>query len=150
MTRKLHVIAAGLVLGYAVAVSGALAQESVFGDKLGFMPRADANAPLVNGTGWVAATLDGNTLNIEGEFEGTAGSATALALHMAPPAQVGPEFARVDLEGSNSGTISATVDLTEEQVAALQDNSIYVVVVTDRNQTGELRAWLVADNDPRQ
>jgi hypothetical protein len=115
-----------------------------FGDKLGVMPVANTNRPLIGGTGNVSATLDGSTLEIEGSYEGLRGEANRLALHAARPGMAGPEIAAVEIAGAQAGDLDVTIELTPEQVALLQDNHIYVVLQTSRNTTGELRAWLMA------
>ncbi|RUT32771.1 CHRD domain-containing protein [Arsenicitalea aurantiaca] len=148
MLRKLHSTVLVSVVSLGLALSGAVAQDATtFGDKLGFMPVADTNRPLIGGTGHVSATLDGSTLTIEGEFEGLRSPATVLAVHTGPMAQTGPEIAQIEIEGgATDGSFSGEIELDDEQLAMLQDNSIYVVVKSERNDTGELRAWLVANN----
>ena len=146
MSYRINRLVAGLFLGSALAVSGAMAQSATtFGDKLGFMPRNDAVAPTIGGTGEVTAMLDGNSLTIDGEFEGMVGNVIDVAVHYGPIAgDVGEQFATLSAEGDNSGTFSGTIELDDEQLAALQNNSVYVIVRSDSNDRGELRAWLWA------
>jgi hypothetical protein len=122
-----------------------LAQGTVtYGDKLGFMPISNANRPKIGGTGEVSATLNGTTLAITGSYSGLKGDATTLAVHSAPPGMVGPEIASIDIAGTTSGDFSGEVELSSDQVALLEADSLYVVVKTAGNETGELRAWLMA------
>lgn len=147
MSRNLNRLAIGVFVTGIFAATGAFAQNATtFGDKLGFMPRAATNQAFISGTGQVSATLEGSTLSITGEFEGMSGSVTGVSVHNAPMGQVGPEFATLEFDGDNTGTFSGEIELTEEQLAELEDSAIYVVVQSDRSETGELRAWLVAGN----
>lgn len=141
MIRKI-----GLALAFAVLATPSFAEDATqFGDKLGFMPVANTNRPMIGGTGEVSAALEGNKLTISGEFSGLRGKAQAILVHSAPPGQVGPEVARFDIEGgANAGSFSNELELNDEQLALLQANSMYVVVLTDRNDKGELRGWLMA------
>lgn len=126
--------------------TGVWAQDTSteFGDKLGIMPVSNTNRPMMAGTGDVSAKLDGSTLHVMGSYEGLAGTANRVALHSARPGMAGPEIAAVDLDGAEAGDLDLSFELTEEQVGLLQESSLYVVVQTSRNETGELRAWLMA------
>lgn len=137
-----------LISAAAIALMGgaALAQEAatVYGDKLGVMPRSNTNQPMIDGTGTVEAKLEGSSLKVTGSFEGMKGDATTLTLHQARPGMAGPEIASTDLAGGKSGTIDASFELSPDQVKLLQENHLYVVVSSSRSKTGELRAWLMA------
>ncbi len=135
-----HFILTAAVLG--ALGTGAWAQE--YGDKLGVMPVSNTNRPLVGGTGNVSATLDGSTLAIAGSYEGLRGEANRLALHAARPGIAGPEIAAVEITGGNAGDLDVSFELTDEQIALLEESHLYVVLQTSRNKTGELRAWLMA------
>lgn len=140
--------AIGIMVGALLASPAALAQNATqFGDKLGFVPVNDVNRALVSGTGQVSADLSDSTLSVSGEYEGVGSPVTSVAVHNAPPGVQGPEVETFEVEGSDtSGSFSFEMDLNEEQMQMLQNNALYVVVRTENNENGELRAWLIGDS----
>ncbi|MBM9595947.1 CHRD domain-containing protein [Roseitranquillus sediminis] len=137
----------GAAVGGLIAVSGAWAQGGkTYGEKLGFMPVSDVNKSMIGGTGDVQATLDGSTLTVTGEYSGLMGEPTMVSLHEAPMGMAGPKFGEFAVDGGTDGTFEGTVELSDEQIQKLDNNEVYVVVNTERNEDGELRAWLVADD----
>lgn len=129
-----------------VGISVAFAQDSeVFGDKLGFVPITNATQGTISGTGTAIGTLNGNTLVIEGIFEGLSSPATAAHIHIAPPGQHGPVVFPLEVSNDTSGEITGTADLTDEQLQTLRDNNFYVMVHSQDNPGGELRAWLMSN-----
>ncbi len=139
-----HIMLTAFTVGVLGTTAWAQDAATQFGDKLGIMPVSNTNRPMMAGTGTVSATLDGSTLQVKGSYEGLRGEANRLALHTARPGMAGPEIASVDLQGAQAGDLDVAIELTDEQIALLQDSHLYVVVQTSRNQTGELRAWLMA------
>lgn len=90
-------------------------------------------AERVTGKGTATATLSGKSLAIAGSFEGLGGPATIARVHegVAKGAR-GKPVADVTVPKSTSGTFSATITLTDEQVAALRQGRLYLQVNGDK------------------
>lgn len=120
---------------------GSNAQE-VFRARLSPMPTTPQTVDEITGEGEVILTLNGNTLSVEGTFTGMSSAATGAHLHNGPPAQPGPVVHTLNIDQASAGSISATLELTAEQVAALHDNALYIQVHSTNNPPGELRGWI--------
>jgi alcohol dehydrogenase (cytochrome c) len=118
------------------------AQADSFRARLSPLPVNRQTVTTMTGVGQVRATLAGSRLTVSGSFEGMSSAATSAHIHGAPPGQHGPLAQRLDVSGAADGEISGTVDLTEEQVAALHSNALYVQVHSEGNPGGELRGWI--------
>lgn len=92
-----------------------------------------AGADRVTGKGMATATLSGKSLAITGTFEGLGGPATIARLHegVAKGAR-GKPVADVTVPKSTSGTFSATITLTDEQIAALRQGRLYLQINGDK------------------
>ncbi len=119
----------------------ALAQE-VYRARLSPMPTTPQTVTEITGEGEVILSLSGNTLSVEGSFSGMSSSATGAHLHNGPPAQPGPVAHTLEIDLSPAGEISASLELTDEQVEALRNNELYVQVHSENNPPGELRGWI--------
>lgn len=141
-------IIAGLVA--ALAASPLVAQEAtVFGDKLGTVPVSNANRSKVSGTGQVTANLSGSTLTIEGTFEDLSAPATGVAVYAGKLGEQGAaEVATLEADNAESGSFNGTIEVSADQMEVLQASGFSVVVLTEPNPGGEIRAWLVAGNAP--
>ncbi len=122
--------------------SGALAQSEVFRARLSPMPTTPQTVDEITGEGEVILTLQGNTLTVEGHFEGMSSAATMAHIHNGPPAQPGPVAFQLQATADSAGTISAEIELSEEQIAILRANSYYVQIHSENNAPGELRGWI--------
>ena len=118
-----------------------LAQE-VYRARLSPMPTTPQTVNDITGEGEVILTLNGNTLTVEGQFTGMSSAATGAHLHNGPPAQPGPVIATLNVDQAAAGTITATLELTAEQVSELENNSLYIQVHSENNAAGELRGWI--------
>jgi hypothetical protein len=147
MALRSALVAPLILLAFTVP---APAQDAtVFGDKLGTIPVSNANRAQVSGTGYVSGTLSGSTLEIEGTYEGLTAPASRVALFAGRLGEKGgEEVATLEPSGDTSGSFSGTVELSEDQLAILQASGMFVVVGTEPNPDGEVRAWLVAGNQP--
>ena len=146
--RKAYLIALGLMAG--VAATATFAQDAtVFGDKLGTIPVANTNRAQVAGTGYVTANLEGNSLTINGDFEGLTAPATGVGVYAGQMAELGgTEVTVLEADAAESGSFTGTIELDDAQKEILQASGFLVVVQTEPNPTGEIRAWLVAGNTP--
>jgi hypothetical protein len=101
-------------------------------------------------SGSATVTLDGNTLTIEGSFEGLESDLISIAgspahVHEAPPGQNGPIVFNLDVssDDNRSGTLSATQELSEAQLEVFNAGNYYINIHTEDNPGGELRGQLV-------
>ena len=85
------------------------------------------------GKGSAAATLSGKTLAISGSFQGLGGPATIARLHqgVAKGAR-GKPVADVTVPKATSGTFSASIALTDEQLEALKQGKLYLQLNGDK------------------
>jgi|GEM_PF-122559 len=118
-----------------------LAQE-VYRARLSPMPTTPATVDEITGEGEVILTLNGNTLTVEGQFAGMSSAATGAHLHNGPLAQPGPVIHALTVDQSAAGTITATLELTAEQITELENNALYIQVHSENNAPGELRGWI--------
>ena len=90
-------------------------------------------AERVIGKGTATATLSGKSLAITGSFEGLGGPATIARLHqgVAKGAR-GKPVADVTVPKAASGTFSATIALTDEQIEALKQGKLYLQLNSDK------------------
>jgi hypothetical protein len=128
-------------LAFALIVAAALATEFVAaqtGDKytarLGWVPTAGPNDRVnVTGKGTATATLSGRKLAIAGSFEGLAGPATVARLHRGiVKGARGNPIADLTITKAASGTLSGSVDLTQEQVDSLRQGKLYVQIHSEK------------------
>ncbi len=112
------------------------------GGRLSPMPVTAATVKTITGQGQVRAILNGNTLNVSGEFSGMSSAATMAHIHQGPKAIPGPVVLRLDVSNASSGTISGTLTLTPELISALHAESLYIQIHSEGNPEGELRGWL--------
>lgn len=126
--------------------ASAVAQSETFRARLSPMPTTPQTVTTITGEGEVILTLSGNTLTVSGNFAGMNSAATMAHVHNGPPAQPGPVVHTLEVTKMPAGEISATLELTDEQVTALRRNELYVQVHSETNPPGELRGWIFARN----
>ena len=128
-------------LAFALIAATILATEFVgaqAGDKytarLGWVPPAGPNDRVnVTGKGTATATLSGRKLAITGAFEGLAGPATVARLHRGiTKGARGNPIADLMITKAASGTLSGSVDLTQEQVDSLRQGKLYVQIHSEK------------------
>jgi hypothetical protein len=124
----------------------AVAQSGTFRARLSPMPTTPQTVTTITGEGEVILTLDGNTLTVTGNFVGMNSAATMAHVHNGPPAQPGPVVHQLEITKMPAGEISAVLELTDEQVIALNNNELYIQVHSETNPPGELRGWVFARN----
>jgi alcohol dehydrogenase (cytochrome c) len=137
------VLASALALGSPLLSprSAAAAQATTFRARLSPLPVDGRTVATIIGVGQVRATLTGNRLTLTGSYSGAGSPATAAHVHSAAPGQRGPVVAQLQVN-ADSGEISGTVQLTDEQLSALRARSLYVQLHTESNPQGQLRGWL--------
>lgn len=106
---------------------------------------ADQQATIA-GSGSATATLSGRKLTIDGKFSGLRTAATVARLHLAPRASRGDAFADLQVTKATSGTITGAIDLTPQQVQALEKSSIYIQLHSEKAPDGNLWGWILMEN----
>ncbi len=135
-----------LFLGLSLKSVAAIGQEAQYRARLSPMPTTPQTKTTITGAGETLAALSGSTLTLQGNFSGMSSTATMAHLHLGPPAQPGPVVAALEFTASNVGTLSASIDLSAEQLSALRANSLYVQIHSETNPAGELRGWLFSQD----
>jgi CHRD domain-containing protein len=128
---------AGVVFALIVALGTEILAAQA-GDKytarLGWVPTAGPNDRVnVTGKGTATATLSGRKLAIAGSFEGLAAPATVARLHrgIAKGAR-GTAIADLTITKAASGTLSGSIDLTQEQLDSLRQGKLYVQIHSEK------------------
>ena len=142
-SKLISIFAYTLTLVFPVS---AVAQQETFRARLSPMPTTQQTVTTITGGGEVILTLEGNTLTVSGDFVGMNSAATMAHIHNGPPAQPGPVVHQLEITKMPSGEISALLELTDEQVIALNNNALYIQVHSETNPPGELRGWVFVRN----
>jgi hypothetical protein len=131
------------VLAAATVLSAQTAKSYVA--RLSPVPITADQQATVSGSGTATATLTGRRLTIDGKFSGLRTPATVARLHLAPRASRGEAFADLKVSSGtsgNSGTITGAIDLTPQQAQALDKNSVYIQLHSEKAPDGNLWGWL--------
>jgi hypothetical protein len=133
-----------LLAAMLCAGQAAVAQKGEsFKARLSVVPIDQAMKATVAGTGSVTATLVGNKLTINGNFEGLKSPATEAHIHVAPKGIRGPAILDLTVSKAATGTISGTLELTPAQVTDLKSERFYVQIYSERAPDGNLWGWLL-------
>lgn len=120
--------------------------------RLSPVPITAAMQVTVSGSGAATATLTGRRLTIEGTFTGLRTPATVARLHLAPRAARGEAFADLKVStgtSGNSGTLTGAIDLTPQQVQAVEKSSVYIQLHSEKAPEGNLWGWLLPQEAKR-
>ena len=134
-------IGAGLV-GFVLSVA---AQDGeMFRARLSVVPVEPSTQAGITGTGSASATLVGTRLSITGTFEGLLTPATVARVHRGLATGVrGSAFFDLNVSRATSGSISGSVDLTNDQMESLRQGRIYVQIHSEDAPEGNLWGWLL-------
>jgi hypothetical protein len=104
---------------------------------------ATTRANVIGSIGQVSATLNGDTLTVVGKFSNLTSAATAAQVRTGlakgvPGDAIGP----LTVSHGREGTISGSVKLTAAQAAALNRQSVYVRIDSEKAPDGNLLGWL--------
>jgi hypothetical protein len=106
-------------------------------------------AATIAGSGSVTATLNGNKLSITGTFDGLKSPATVAKLHKGQRGVRGEPILELTATKATSGTITANLDLTPQQVQDLQQMRLYVQLSSEKAPDGNLWGWLLPQESKR-
>ena len=106
-------------------------------------------AATIAGSGSVTATLNGNKLSIAGTFDGLKSPATLAKLHKGQRGVRGEPLLDLTVTKATSGTITANLDLTPQQMQDLQQMRLYVQLYSEKAPEGNLWGWLLPQESKR-
>jgi hypothetical protein len=123
---------------------GAAAASSTFQVRLSPGPRLVGTRADRSGSGSVTATLQGNMLTLQGSFSGLLAVPTAAHLRMGSlPGVRGPIIADLTISSETAGTLSGTVQLNPQQLAALRKGGLYIEIDSNKAPEGDLWGWIM-------
>ncbi|HEU0095729.1 MAG TPA: CHRD domain-containing protein [Rhizomicrobium sp.] len=106
---------------------------------------ATNRADVLGSIGNVSATLDGSTLTINGTFSAMTSAATGGSVRIGLAKGVpGDAIGTLTVSRASQGTVSGSVTLTAAQAAALQKQSLYIRIDSEKAPDGNLQGWLEA------
>ena len=133
----------GALAVMVIGTSDAAAQTRSFVARLSPVPITIAMQGAVAGRGAATASLAGDTLTIEGKFEGLRSPATVARLHLAARGVRGPAFADLVVSTGTSGALKGVVELTDQQRQALEKSALYIQIHSEKAPEGNLWGWLL-------
>jgi hypothetical protein len=137
--RILNLIAAFLLAATPVFAAG-------FEAELDPVPFDATNrADVIGSIGNVTAALDGSTLTINGTFSAMTSAATGGSVHIGVAKGVpGDVIGTLTVSHAPQGIVSGSVTLNAAQTAALQKQSLYIRIDSEKAPDGNLQGWLEA------
>jgi CHRD domain len=139
-------VARAFLLGACIlsALPDAAAASSTYQVRLSPGPRLVGTRADRSGSGSVTATLQGSTLTLQGSFSGLLAIPTGAHLRMGSlPGVRGPVIADLTISPKITGTLSGTVQLSPQQLAALHKGGLYVEIDSDKAPEGDLWGWIM-------
>jgi len=129
MTRCFAIVA--IAFAATALATPVFAQADTYTARLGWVPTTPNDRPNVTGKGSATATLAGRKLTVSGSFEGLAAPATVARLHggIAKGAR-GAAIADLTVTQAAAGKLSGEIDLTPQQIEALNQGKLYVQLHT--------------------
>lgn len=128
--------------GIVLAISAQTAEK--FRVRLHPVPIDATLRAEITGNGFVAAVLEGRQLSIAGTFEGLQSAATTAQIHEGPVTGVrGPSIFDLTVSKGTSGSITGTINLTNEQVEMLRKGRLYIQIQSEKAPDGNLWGWLL-------
>jgi len=97
----------------------------------------------IAGFGSATAVLTGRRLALTGNFSGLRSPAADAHIHQAPKGIRGPALLDVTVSKGTSGTITASIELTQEQVGDLRNGRLYIQINSEGAPEGNLWGWLL-------
>lgn len=97
-------------------------------------------------SGTVTAALEGDSLHITGQFSGLSSEYVASHIHKAVEGENGSPIITLEPtvgDDKMSGSWDSTYVVTEDQITALQADSLYINVHSTDHKSGEIRGQLM-------
>jgi hypothetical protein len=131
-------------LAIACALPLAAQAPETFKVRLSPVPVEAKTRESIAGLGSATAVLAGAKLSITGSFDGLRSPALDAKLHQGPVTGVrGPAILDVTVAHDTSGMLSATFDLTPQQVDSLKKGRLYIQIDSEKAPDGNLWGWLL-------
>jgi hypothetical protein len=133
-----------LVLTIAWAFSLAAQAPETYKVRLSSVPVEAKTRESIAGIGSATATLVGSKLSITGSFEGLRSRALDAKVHQGPVMGVrGPAILDLTVAHAPSGALSASIDLTPQQIESLKKGRLYIQIDSEKAPDGNLWGWLL-------
>ena len=130
----------------AAAMAAPLHAQVQYRARLSVVPIDVAMQATVAGSGSATATLKGTSLIVTGTFSGLKTPATVVRVHRGPrTAMRGPAIGDLTATAGTSGTISGTIELTEQQIDDLAAGRLYFQLHSEKAPDGNLWGWLLPE-----
>jgi|GEM_PF-3436086 len=100
-----------------------------------------------NAEGTVFVTLKNDSIHINGKFSGLSSDYTASHIHKGAEGENGDPIITLhpDINDDNtSGSWKASCAISQEQISALEDDSLYINVHSENHKSGEIRDQLTS------
>jgi hypothetical protein len=139
-------VAAILLFAFvSTAIAGVRAQEShTFKGRLSPVPISADMVTRITGSGSINGQLTGITLTLAGLFTGLQSPATLAHVHIGERTGVrGPAVFDVRVDKATTGSMSATIELSDAQIASLRRGLLYVQIHSEKAADGNLWGWLL-------
>jgi hypothetical protein len=132
------------VVGVWLALPATVTAAENFAARLTTVPIDPTTRATTTGRGSATAVLDGARLTLSGSFTGMQGAATVARLHAGRATGVrGPALADFTVPAAPSGSFSAELTLTPEQVEELRRGHVYIQIHSASAPDGNLWGWLL-------
>ncbi len=133
-----------LALSFACALSLPAQAPETYKVRLSAVPVEAKTRADIAGIGSATATLQGAKLSITGSFEGLRSPALDAKVHQGPVTGVrGPAILDLTVAHAASGTVSASIDLTPQQIESLKKGKLYIQIDSEKAPDGNLWGWLL-------
>jgi hypothetical protein len=102
-------------------------------------------ADVIGSIGNLTATLEGNTLTVHGSFSNLTSPASGGSFRIGLAKGVpGDAIGSVTVTHGRQGDVSGTIKLSAAQKAALEKESLYIRIDSEKAPDGNLQGWLEA------
>ncbi|HKB95245.1 MAG TPA: CHRD domain-containing protein [Rhizomicrobium sp.] len=106
---------------------------------------ATTRADVIDSIGNVTATLEGNTLTVHGSFSNltspAAGGSFRIGLAKGVP---GDAIGTLTVSHARQGAVDGSIKLSSAQKSALDKQSLYIRIDSEKAPDGNLQGWLEA------
>jgi len=147
---------AGVIAILLISSSSLFAQNNESETFRAFLSGANEVSPVfTTASGLVTLELSGDELTITGSFEGLVApiepvGGTGVHIHLGFTGQNGPVEISLDPElsnGNTAGTFDQTVEVSADQIEAMQNRQLYVNIHSERYPSGEIRGQILPDGN---
>lgn len=145
MTCKRAFILVTVVLALiSLTLTSSAQNQEKYKVRLSTVPMDGGMREAVAGSGSAVAVLAGTKLTINGTFQGLRSPATGAHLHRGVATGVrGALLADLTVSKGVDGTITGSIDLTQEQMQSLKKGQLYVQISSEKAPDGNLWGWLL-------